>query len=161
MFTIFFFQSIKSRLLQATYSWTIVRGYRRKEYTVFFADFLDCNSAPGMDDLLFVFFCHFSLQWYPFRFLFIDLSLIFMCTHVSSRLFYFSWFVPSLLPTFSRFLRLYLFMAVQIYEGSIIISGGLWALIVHSWSFSLAILTLFYTALCFWFFSSFLTFFLA
>jgi len=62
-FTIFF-QSKISRLLQATYSWTIVRGYRRKEYIVFFADFLDCNSAPGMDDLLFVFwFSDFFLSF--------------------------------------------------------------------------------------------------
>ena len=72
--------------------------------------------------------------------LFIDLSL---CVRTSRHDLSISFCSFFLFPTFSQSLRLFLFMPVQIYEGT---SSGLWSILF------LAILTLFYTALCFWVF---------
>ena len=122
-----------------------------------FADFLDCNSAPGMDDLFIYFWSFLSSVISVYFVIFIDLwfvaHLYAYARLVTTFLYLFLVFLSLDLSCFlSLFTTLFIHACTDFHEGSIIISSGLWALMVHSWSLFLAILTLFYTALCFWVF---------
>ena len=101
----------------------------QEEYTVFFSDFLDCNSARGIDDLLFILFWSFPSSVISVYFVLFHRFVAHLYVYarlVTTFLYLFLVFFLSIFTAFSRSSRLFFIHAcTDSHEGSIIISSGL------------------------------------
>ena len=89
----------------------------QEEYTVFFSDFLDCNSARGIDDLLFILFWSFPSSVISVYFVLFHRFVAHLYVYarlVTTFLYLFLVFFLSIFTAFSYLHDSFLFMPVQI-----------------------------------------------